>query len=170
MGPTQDGTFPSRRYTERGLSAVPTVLVRAGVGDRVDVGVGLMRADVKVNVLREGPLSVALDPIVRMVATQQGFGQTIELPVLAGLRVVRSVTLVGNAGIALLRIQSGGFHPESFDGHFRVQPGVRGGLGLRLQLGAVWGLQPEVTYVRAVSGPEASWVSGGIGVIFGAQR
>ena len=166
LGPVSNGTFASRRYREDGVSAIPTGMVRIGVGDRVDLGIGLVRADVKVNVVRDGVLSVAVDPIFRLVRTQQGLGEVAELPVLAGARIARGVTIVGNGGLSLLHIQTRNYDPGSGQ-EFTLQAAIRCGLGIRLQFGSALGLQPEVTYMRAFAGPEASWVSGGIGIVLG---
>ncbi len=167
LGPGWNGAFASRRYREDGISALPTAVMRIGVGDRVDLGAGLVRADVKINVIRDGALSFAVDPIFRLVRTQQGLGEVAELPVLAGARIAPVVTLVGNGGLSVLHIQSRNYAPGSFEPDFTLQAAVRAGLGVRFQLGATFALQPEVTYLRAVAGPEASWVSGGIGIVLG---
>ncbi len=61
-------------------------MVRVGVMDGIELGVGLARADIKVRLFHVGILSAAIDPIGRIVVTQDGYGEVAELPVLVGVR------------------------------------------------------------------------------------
>lgn len=164
--PQPGGIFGDRREQTEGVTLIPSAMVRVGVIDGIEVGAGLARADVKVRLFHVGILSAAIDPIGRIVITQDGYGEVAELPVLLGVRVTDFAVVVANAGLSYLRLPFD--DPNADSNPDEASLAMRSGLGIRLKLGTSRvALQPEVSYLRSLSGASLDWLTGGIAVDVG---
>jgi hypothetical protein len=159
-GPPPGGLFGDRHQQLEGVLIIPSAMVRWGVVNNVEVGLGTLRADAKWRVLHTNTVSVAIDPIVRGDLLYGNDGEVAELPVLVGLRVEDGVVVVANAGLTYSHILVA-------DGPYIDNLAVRAGLGVRLQLGRLVAVQPEVTYLRSIVGRSLDWLSGGVAMQFG---
>ncbi len=163
--PQPGGIFGDRREQTEGVTLIPWAMVRVGVIDGIEVGAGLVRADVKVRLFHVGILSAAIDPIGRIVVTQDGYGEVAELPVLVGVRVTDFAVVVANAGLSYLRLPFDDPNAESNPDEATLA--MRSGLGIRIRLGSIVALQPEVSYLRSLSSRSLDWLTGGIAVDVG---
>ncbi len=160
-----------------GLPLLPSYQYRRGVSDRVDLGVRVtnvsgLGADVKWNFLR-GALDLAVDPGFHWVyvPVRDGFNVLyLHAPILAGVNVTDSVTLVLSPGVVCAAFAS-----SSKDGASRsaivTNRGVlaRLGVGLNVRLGRLLAIMPEITGMRAFNDSEGIVVVGGLGFKMGAQ-
>ena len=138
------------------VAFVPNVVTRAGVADRVDIGIGgpiTPRFDVKVQ-LAKGPLAAALDPRVQLVAFD-GPGWMVDVPAILGAKVGSGTMLIAVPGVAAARPAPNlGFD----DG---VEIWARLGLGVRFSSRKVYA-QPEITAMKRLGEAKDNWLSGGI--------
>jgi hypothetical protein len=158
MGPLPGGLFGDRHELLEGVSIIPSAMVRWGVVHDLEVGLATLGADAKWRVLHTDAVSMAIDPTVRL-AVGNDAGELAQLPVLVGLRL-EDVVFVANAGLAYS-------HMHVTDGPYLDNLSLRSGLGVRFQLGPHVALQPEVTYIRSVTGRSLDWLSGGVALQFG---
>jgi hypothetical protein len=162
MGPLHGGLFGDRHEQLEGFSIIPSAMVRRGVIDNIEVGLGILRADVKVRVMHTETVSIAVNPIGRanLAFEAPGNGGVAEVPVLIGVHVEHAIVVVANTGLSYttLAVAQG---PNVDD------LAVRAGLGVRLQLHRVVAIQPEVTYLRSIAGRSLDWLSGGVAIDFG---
>jgi hypothetical protein len=164
--PQPGGIFGGRREQTEGVTLVPSAMVRVGVIDGIEVGAGLARVDVKVRLFHVGILSAAIDPIGRIVVTQDGYGEVAELPVLVGVRVTDFAVVVVNAGLSYLSLPFD--DPNADSNPDEASLAMRSGLGIRIRLGSsLVALQPEVSYLRSLSSRSLDWLTGGIAVDVG---
>lgn len=179
-------TFAFERFSTVGTpvnssaTAPPTYQYRYGVADHADIGVRIANAssfgvDVKWNLLR-GETDVAVAPgfvgtYVRASDEEDSVALGlfhVQLPVLVGIRVNDSATLVispgGGLAIATATATSGG--AGRFVG--ASTPFARLGVGLNLRATPKFAIQPEVTAMK-YSGSDGNLLTIGVGFSFGTQ-
>jgi hypothetical protein len=161
------------------LPMAPTVGVRVGVADGVEVGARIpnldsLAGDVKVRLLK-GQFDLAVDPGLQGFYLSVGDASLgvmyLHLPLLVGLNLSKSVTLVASPGIAyaiLTGSESGG------NGSQQVAGGTSGvigrlGFGVNLRLAKKFSIQPELTFMKAFQNDNALIYVFGLGFNIGAQ-
>jgi hypothetical protein len=154
--PTTRVELVSHRYT---LPNSPTYQLRVGVADDVDIGVKFanlssLGADVKWNFIKGDTFDMAAAPgfqVMHFSVNGVGFTQFYgNLPLLFGINVDDSVTLVPTAGVTYSASSDGVisdaasyFAPFSQGGLW-----LRGGLGVNFRISPKFALQPEVTFLK----------------------
>jgi hypothetical protein len=129
------------------IPTVPSYTLRWGLAERVDLGLRLSSAallgvDTKVNFLRTDVLDLAIDPGVQGYYLGGDFWATYaHLPLLTGLNVTDSVTILVTAGY------SGGWTTtdDDEDSTHHAMHFARLGAGLEIRRSNTFALQPEVT-------------------------
>jgi hypothetical protein len=164
--PSPNSLFGARHEQAEGIAIIPTAMVRFGVLDGVELSAGILRADAKVRLFRQGIVTVAVDPIVRLVDYQELLGEVAEVPLLVGVHLGDRVVVVANGGLSYLdlpvqtSLHSGNPSQDNL--------AIRSGLGVRFRLGrARIALQPEVAYLRSIIGGSLDSWTGGLALAFG---
>jgi hypothetical protein len=158
----------------------PTYTLRYGVAERTDLGfrfagLSTLGVDAKQNFAR-GKLDLAVDPMLQWFG-----GLTAELPaprfhthlpLLVGLNLSRSVSIVATPGVAgAFGFGAVGSNTPTTARIRRVaETGLFGrlGLGLDLRLSESVAIHPEVTAMQHIGDPSVTLVYFGIGVAQGA--
>jgi hypothetical protein len=178
--------FDGRDKTDSVASAGVGYMLRAGLSDRVDLGVrvttGLSAgADLKVNFVRGDAFDVAFDPGAQAVYYAPaalcfacGAHDWVEtgilhadLPFLFAWNANRRVSFVASAGATF----SGTTGPvPNVSANLPTTRGTFGriGLGIDLRLTRRFAIHPEVTSMLRVDGPATLLTSYGLGFTFGA--
>jgi hypothetical protein len=166
------------------LPNAPTYQLRVGVLDTLDIGARLSNfssfgADVKWNFIKSDVFDMAIDPgfqVFHIGASSGGetssFTQLYgHLPLIFGINVADSVTIVPTAGVtygnssATVTNGNDSSDAASIDGLM-----FRGGLGFNFRISPKFAMQPEVTYLKYLNkdtDPAISWVIFGLGFNFG---
>jgi hypothetical protein len=162
---------------------VPTVGVRVGVADGVEVGARIpnldsVGADVKVRLLK-GSLDLAVDPGLQgFYFSFSGSDNTNEslgilylhLPLLVGFNLSKSVSIVASPGVAFAiatASASGGGTTQQVAGTSGFMGRI--GVGLNLRTSKKFSIQPEVTIMKAFADTDALMYVIGLGFNIGAQ-
>ncbi len=160
------------------LPMVPTVGVRVGLADGLELGARIpnldsLAADLKVRLLK-GTLDLAIDPGLQgfylSVGDVGGGILYFHVPLLVGFNVSKSVSLVATPGIgfAVATLSSdGGNSSQQVAG----TTGVLGrlGFGVNFRLSKKFSIQPEVTFMKAFADTDALIYVFGLGFNIGAQ-
>ena len=78
------------------------------------------------------------------------------LPLLVAVQVSSYAMALANGGVSYLHVWfSNG------------QAAVRAGLGVRWRVSGLFALQPEISYLRAFTGSDTSWLSGELSFVAG---
>jgi hypothetical protein len=160
------------------LPMVPTVGIRYGAVQGFDFGVRIpnldsLAADGKIQLLR-GQFDIALDPGLQffyIAVNNVGAGVLyLHLPVLLGLNLSDTVTLVGSPGVTYT------IATATATGASGTQAGAtstglsaRFGLGVNIRVAKNFSLQPEVTFLKGFGDSNLLLWVGGIGFNIGAQ-
>lgn len=171
------------------LPSLPSVGVRYGVADRLDVGARLvdffgLGGDIKYNFVR-GPVDLAIDPMLQAFyvpaiqltpsssySNATGIAQ-VHLPLLIGINFDDATTLVLTPGI-VGTLATGSASDNPYAGAQQIAfastgLGARLGIGLNIRTSDTFSWQPEVTAWHEFNGVD-SWVCvAGIGINIGAQ-
>jgi len=151
--------------------ALPTVFLRAGVTDRVDVGARLSHLsslgfDVKYNFLSTDLLALAVAPGVEglwLPLGSNGVGVARgHVPLVAAIDVATHVTLVGTAGVSAFRTIP---NPSLY---VREKSGFasRIGAAARLRITDTFAIAPEITVLRDLS-TSSKEISAGVAFVVG---
>jgi hypothetical protein len=168
------GTFPT----------APTYTLRIGLGDDWEIGARIsnmtsLGADVKWNLFKSSGLDLALDPafqVFALTASDNGMSETVtvsylHVPLLIGLNVSRTVTLVFTPGVTW------GFASGSLSGsssgtdQASATTGAIGrfGLGADFRIMPGFALHPEITFLRGLGSDNTLIYMAGLGFNFGAM-
>lgn len=170
------------------IPTLPTYQLRIGIGDRFELGARLANlssvgADVKWNFLRSRALDLALDPAFQTFRvsasstdsngqrTSSGIGVTyLHLPLMVGFNFSRSLSLVLTPGVTWA-IASGTVNSASDSASATAVSGAmaRLGVGLDIRVSQWFGLQPEITFLRAFNDASTLIYLVGIGFNFGER-
>jgi hypothetical protein len=181
------GSLPGASGFDRLVPALPSVGVRYGLSDSVDIGGRLSNilttsGDIKWNPIRTPTLDVAFDVGAQFYQVNDvgdsDVGENtdeskpvfiVHLPVLFGLNLSRTFSLVPTVGISYALASE--VPPAASDiEQSQVIRGafLRAGLGLDLRLGDHLALHPEVTVMRGVTQMDGYLLyMAGVGFIFG---
>jgi hypothetical protein len=164
--------------------SLPTYQIRVGVLDNLDIGARVANltsfgADVKWNFIKSDVFDLAIDPgfqVFHISTSSNGSSGSFteffgHVPVIFGINVADSVTIVPTAGITYgfnsATVSSGDASDRAayIDGIM-----LRGGLGFNFRISPKFAMQPEVTYLKLLNkdtDPSISWVVFGLGFNFG---
>jgi hypothetical protein len=160
------------------LPMVPTVGVRVGLADGLELGARIpnldsLAADLKVRLLK-GTLDLAIDPGLQgfylSVGDTGGGILYFHVPLLVGFNVSKSVSLVATPGIGFAVASVSGDNGNSQQ-QVAGTSGVLGrlGFGVNIRLSKKFSLQPEVTFMKAFADTDALIYVFGLGFNVGAQ-
>jgi hypothetical protein len=173
------GGMVSRETATETVPLLPTYQLRVGLAERVDIGVRLsnvggLGADVKWNFVRSELVDLAVDPklhahtVLVWNRARPGGAVYVHLPLMLGLNLARTVTVVAvggpAAGLATGQ-RTGG--PRVLDDAARGVA-LHAGLGAQLRASRGFALHPEVGAMRFFSSTEDLVVVVGLGFTFGA--
>ncbi len=181
------GSLPGASGFDRLVPALPTVGVRYGLSDNVDIGgrfsnILTTSGDIKWNPIRTPTLDVAFGVGAQFYQVV-GVGDSdvadptnesepvfiMQLPVLFGLNLSRSFSLVPTAGISYAFASEVPAAASDIEQSQVIRGAfLRGGLGLDFRLGDHLALHPEVTVMRGVTQMDGYLLyMAGVGFIFG---
>jgi hypothetical protein len=157
------------------LPTLPTVQLRVGLADRVDLGVRVSNlssvgADVKWNFVRSRSFDLAVDPGLQAglfpVPSSSARDSLLfiaygHVPLIAGINFSESASLVVSGGAIFA---SAGRGSSSND----AGSGARAGIGLNLRPSKKFAIQPEITALRFFNETPGLVVVFGVGFNFGA--
>ena len=149
-------SFPNAKATSRSLALYPTLRVRRGVHERVELGATIHPSG------PGGELKVALaskgdDAWLTLLVAPALLAGTfiVDAPLLARVAVHERVDLVVSPGLAVAApVLDNRLLPNGFF--------ARGGLGASLSLGRGLRVMPEITLASAIVGRTPLWATGGI--------
>jgi hypothetical protein len=160
-----DRAIPSDPYfgelAERddGAGGIPAMVARFGMANGTEIGVGTGRLDVKIPIGPDG--SLAVDPLIRGVKTQDGLGFAFEAPVIGAVHLGDAVTLVANGGISIVDLLTLSNSDAASSGPATILPAVRAGAAVRVRIAGGFYVQPEVTLLHSF-GTRLDWLTGGL--------
>jgi hypothetical protein len=175
------GTF------ERLVPALPTVGVRYGLSDRVDIGGRLSNllttsGDIKWNPIRSPSFDLAIAPGVQFYSVF-GIGNSdvedrtddsrpvfiVHVPVLAGINLSRSFILVPTIGLSYAIAKAPPASASDIEQSQVIQGAfLRAGLGIDLRLIEHLAVHPEFTVMRGFTEMDGYMLyMGGVGFVFG---
>ncbi len=178
-GSTDSSGNPIKTDVLAGLPMLPTLGVRFGVAEGLEIGLRLPNGepfaiDTKIRLLK-GPLDVALDPGLQLylasVNNNSFAALYLHAPVLLGFNLSRNVSLVLSPGLAYAEntgtnVYATGVAGSSTAAGFMARLGV----GFDFRVNRRFAVHPEVTLMRQFTGSEDLLLCvGGIGFNFGAQ-
>jgi hypothetical protein len=169
------------------LPTLPSVGVRVGVADGVDLGARLsnlssLQIDGKFNFIRSNTFDMAVDPGIQAaylgsVTSGSGSGSTslglfyFNIPLVLGINFTHALTLVLTPGATVVlatdSVNSGSGTSEFATG---TAPFFRMGLGLNIRATDTVSIQPEFTLLRAFNSDEATLMNFGVGGNFGIGK
>lgn len=158
---------------------VPTVGVRVGVADGLDIGARIpnldsLAVDAKVRLLK-GTLDLAVDPGIQgfyFSVDNAGLGVVyLHLPLLVGFNVSKSVSLVASPGIAYAIATTSVSDSDGNQQQVEGASGVLGrlGLGVNFRVSNSFSLQPEITFMKFFADTDMLIYTFGLGFNVGAQ-
>jgi hypothetical protein len=167
------------------LPNAPSYQLRVGVLDTLDIGARIsnmtsLGADVKWNFIKSDVFDMAVDPGFQVFHIGASSGGTTSsftefyghLPLIFGINVAESVSIVPTAGItyglssASANGGDGSSAAASIDGIM-----LRAGLGFNFRISPKFAMHPEATYLKFLNKdtePKISWVVFGLGFNFGS--
>jgi len=187
-----EGFRYSEDYTKRGgvadsatLPNAPTYQLRVGVLDTLDIGARVANmssfgADVKWNFIKTDMFDLAIDPgfqVLHIGASSGGETASFtevygHFPLIFGINVADSVTIVPTAGLTLGSASGASATGTGLSGASAISgPMLRAGLGFNFRITPKFAMQPEFTYLKVLNkdtDPAISWVIFGLGFNFGA--
>jgi hypothetical protein len=160
------------------LPMAPTIGLRAGIADGFDVGARLqnldsLAVDGKIRLLK-GTFDVALDPGLqgyRLTVNNTGVGVLyMHLPVLLGVNLSKSVSIVASPGVAYALATATDSSSTGATGA-ATATGAFGelGLGLDIRTSKSFAIHPEISVMREFQNEDATMWIAGVGFNFGAQ-
>jgi hypothetical protein len=160
------------------LPMLPSFGVRYGMADGLELGAHVQNfdsgeLDLKVRLLK-GSLDLAVDPgvqgyylSVNNVALGVGY---VHLPLLVGVNLSRSVSLVASPGFAWAFVTGTVTDNNGSSGAAAASGAIgRLGLGVDFRVGQHFAFHPEVTFLKAFGSNEALIYVFGLGFNFGAM-
>lgn len=165
----------------------PTVGIRYGLSDEVDLGARLVNltapsADVKWNFLRSPAFDAAVAPGLQLYVVP-GVGESdvsenvsedmpvviVHAPVLLGFNVAPAVSIIPSVGLSYAFAKAPPAAASDIElSQVLTGPFGRLGLALDLRLGERFALHPELTVLRGFAESEGFLVmTGGLGLVFG---
>jgi hypothetical protein len=159
---------------------LPSVGVRIGVADSVDLGVRLaelssLEFDGKFNFLRTRTFDMAIDPGVQGAYIGVD-GTTLGLfyfnvPLLLGVNFSHALTLVLTPGFSYLVATASNVNGSGTSAYVSGSaPLARLGVGLNIRIGERFALQPEVTALRGFDSEEPTYWNFGLGFVIGTSK
>jgi hypothetical protein len=179
--PNADGSTSETEVSESAtLPNFPSYQIRIGVADEVDVGVKVLNmssigADVKWNFIKSDTFDMAAVPgfqVFHFSVNDNGYTQFYgNLPLLFGINVGDSVTLVPSAGVTYA---FGSATVDSDSNSAAYSSGglwLRGGIGFNFRISPKFAMHPEITFLKNI--PDDNDVSAllyifGLGFNFGS--
>lgn len=181
------GSQPGASDFDRLVPALPTVGVRYGLSDKVDIGGRLSNVlttsgDIKWNPLRSPAFDLSIAPGVQFYQVQGIGNEDVDdaadasrtvfiahLPLLLGLNLSRSVVLVPTVGISYALAKEAPVSASDIEQSQVVRGAfLRAGLGIDLRLIEHVALHPEFTVMRGISEMDGYMLyMGGIGFVIG---
>jgi hypothetical protein len=173
-GETLSATFPT----------LPTYTLRVGIGDDWEIGARVanmtsLGADVKWNPLKSSGIDLALDPafqIFELSVSDNGSSESLRvtylhLPLLVGLNLSRSVTLVLTPGVTWGFVSGSASTGTSGTDQASATSGTIGrfGIGADFRIMPGFALHPEVTFLRGLGSDGTIIYMAGLGFNFGAM-
>jgi hypothetical protein len=172
---TLSATFPT----------FPTYTLRIGIGDSAEIGVRVanmssLGSDFKLNFLRSSVLDLAIDPAFQVfelsVSDNNGTDSSLRiaylhLPLLIGLNLSRTVTLVLAPGVTWGFASGSTTSSDSGTDQASATIGALGrlGIGADFRLRPGFALHPEVTVLRTFHSDATALYMFGLGFNFGAM-
>jgi hypothetical protein len=175
-GETLSGTFPT----------LPTYTLRIGLGDQFEIAARLanmssLGGDLKWNFLRSGTLDLAIDPgfqYFRLSVSDNSYNGTstlsvsyAHLPILVGVNLSRSVSLVFTPGITWGFASATASSGTSGQDQASATTGAIGrfGIGADFRMTSSFALHPEITFLRGLGTDQTILYMFGLGFNFGAM-
>jgi hypothetical protein len=165
------------------LPTVPSVGIRAGLADGVEIGGRIpnfdsLAADLKLRLVK-GAIDVAVDPGIQFYylafsagdGTSESFGVVyLHAPLLVGLNLSKSVSIVASPGF-VYTIATASVNDGSNVQQVAGTTGVMGrmGVGFNIRPSKKFSIQPELTFMKAFQNTDALIYVFGLGLNFGAQ-
>jgi hypothetical protein len=158
-----DGTTSERDVSNSGtLPNFPSYQIRIGVADELDVGVKVLNlsslgADVKWNFIKGDTFDMAAVPgfqVFHFSANDEGYTQLYgNLPLLFGINVGESVTIVPSAGVTY---SLGSATVTDSDDNSAAYSAsglwLRGGIGFNFRISPKFAMHPEITFLKNLPG------------------
>jgi hypothetical protein len=180
------GSQPGASDFDRLVPALPTVGVRYGLSDHVDLGGRLSNllttsGDIKWNPIRSSVLDLAIAPGIQFYQVF-GVGNSdvddptdsrsvfiAHLPLLAGINLSRSVIVVPTVGISYAIAKEAPSSASDIEQSQVIRGAfLRAGLGIDLKLIERLAVHPELTLMRGISQMDGYMLyMGGVGFVFG---
>jgi hypothetical protein len=181
------GSLPGASDFDRLVPALPTVGVRYGLSDNVDIGGRLSNllttsGDIKWNPIRSSAFDLAIAPGAQFYQVQ-GVGDSdvdtptdtsrtvfiANLPLLLGLNLSQSVVVVPTVGISYAIADEAPASASDIEQSQVIRGAfLRAGLGINLRLIENVALHPEFTLMRGVTQMDGYMLyMGGIGFVIG---
>lgn len=142
------------------LPNFPSYQLRVGVADQLDVGVKLLNmssvgADVKWNFIKSDAFDMAVVPgfqVFHFSVNDNGYTQFYgNLPLLFGINVGDSVTLVPSAGVTY---SLGSANATDADDNSAAYSNgglwLRGGIGFNFRISPKFAMHPEITFLKNI--------------------
>jgi hypothetical protein len=174
--PASPGTPATEKTSSLTLPMLPTYQLRAGLADRVDLGVRItnmsaLGADVKWNFYKSPGFDLAVAPNVQMnYFSANGASIFIlygHLPILAGINFGESATLVLAGGLSVAYGSGTATGDEATRSVSGGNAGARGGIGLNVRVSKKFALHPEITGIKFFGDTSNLMVVFGLGFNFG---
>jgi hypothetical protein len=160
------------------LPNLPSFGVRYGVVDGFEIGAHLQNMvtgelDGKIRLLK-GTFDVALDPGVQAfnysVNSDSITVAYLHLPLLLGLNLSKSVSIVASPGFAWAVVAGTVSDNNGIQGASATSGAIgRLGVGFDFRIGQHFALHPEITFMKAFSSTDALFYVFGLGFNFGAM-
>ena len=166
------------------LPTLPTYTLRIGVGDSWEIGARVanmssLGTDVKWNPFKSSGIDLAIDPAFQIFELSLGSGSDTEtlrvaylhLPLLVGLNISRSVSLVLAPGVTWGFVSGSVATSDSGTQRASATTGAIGrfGIGADFRLMPGFALHPEITFLRGLGTDNTIIYMAGIGFNFGAM-
>jgi hypothetical protein len=172
---TLSGTFPT----------LPTYTLRIGLGDSWEIAARLanmssLGGEIKWNFLRSGALDLAIDPSIQYfrlsvndasnTTTSLSVGY-LHVPILVGINLSRSVTLVATPGVTYGFASASASSTTSGTDQASATTGAiaRFGIGFDFRMSSSFALHPEITFLRGLGTDQTILYMFGLGFNFGAM-
>jgi hypothetical protein len=156
-----DGSTSEKEVSESAtVPNFPTYQLRIGVAEELDVGVKLLNmssigADVKWNFIKGDTFDMAVVPgfqVFHFSVNDNGYTQFYgNLPLLFGINVGESVTLVPSAGVTYSL--GSATATDSNDNSAAYSDGglwLRGGIGFNFRISPKFAMHPEITFLKNI--------------------
>ena len=183
-----EGVGLSSAGTSTYLPTLPTVGVRVGVADGVDLGARIsnlssLQVDGKFNFIKSNSFDMAVDPGLQVAyfgsvtSSSSSSNSTslalvyFNLPLLLGINISHSVTLVLTPGITYLYATAstdGGSGTSDFASNSVFL--ARFGVGFNFRVAESVALQPEITMLRGFDSGNTTFLNFGFGGSFGTSK